>query len=231
MKSFFYLIGLTSLVLFTFISCGGSDRSSASKETYYSFNDSDTIYEDGEDGSISRWELRIGHPIQNVNIGANGSDRSILVRENWLRGEDGNLTLNEYGDATNNAHYELPLNNDYQFILEFDKMKKIANITHCFTVGVKLDTIWGERHISFNTFFDQQGSPAMEQWILDDTVLEMVFPLDMAYVNEANVWRHLRFNILEYLHEFEPDNEIINMKSFYFQGGDDYLDNIRLVSE
>jgi hypothetical protein len=221
MKNIVYNISFLLLLLFTLTSCG---RNSLDIEPLnYEFNDSDSIYEDGEDGSTDRWIVKNGYPVENVNIGANGSSRSIFLRQNWYEDDNGKII--------NGAHYELEIGNENQFILEFDKMKKSAKTKHCFTVGVKLDTTQGERHISFNTFYDKEGVSANAQWIIDDTIKEIVFPLSMDYVKISNVWKHLRFDLVKYLHEFEPDNDINSVIAFYFQGGDDYLDNIRLVSE
>jgi len=222
---------IVPFILFTLLACG-SNRSADTNE-FYSFNDSDTIYETAEEGNTSKWLESDGLEIQNVEEGSNGSSRSILVKENWLRDENGDLKKSENGNLTNLAHYELPMNNEKQFILEFDKMRKIGgnDISYCFTVGVKLDTEYGERLISFNTFFDLAKMDSMEQWLVEDMVKEMVFPLSMNYVNEVNTWKRLRFDLEASLHEFEPDNKINKVISFYFQGGDDYLDNIRLVSE
>jgi len=222
LKIFINFISLTLFVLFTFISCGSN-----------TFIDA-TVYEDAEDGSTSKWEVWEGYPIQNVEIGANGSSRSIFVEENWLRNEDGSFIKDDNDFPINGAHYELPIHNNYQFILEFDKMRKAVEETelqYCFTVGVKLNTKDGERHISFNTFYDKENIEANAQWIIDGTVKELVFPLSMDYVDIENVWKHLQFNLVDYLNRLDPGNEIIEVTAFYFQGGDDYLDNIRLVSE
>ncbi len=227
MKTFINTIGLVLFILFTFISCGSDSTIDTPTDKDY------TVYEDAEDGSIARWEElgERGLPIQNIELGSNGSKRSIFLRENWRRDDDGNFTKDENGFAINDAHYELPNHNNHQFILEFDKMKKEADITYCFTIGVKLDTKEGERHISFNTFYDKENIEANAQWIINDSVKELVFPLSMDYVNITNVWKHLKFDLTEYLEKLDPGNEIYEVTAFYFQGGDDYLDNIRLSSE
>jgi hypothetical protein len=227
LKSFIYILGI---ILFTFNSCG-SGGSGNSPILNYDIPEDATIYEDAEDGSIERWEVQQGHPVQNVKIGSNGSERSIYLRENWLRDENDNYILSEDGYPTNGAHYEIAMHNDNQFILEFDKMKKHDKIKYCFTVGVKLLTDYGTRYISFNPFYDKEGMDARAQWLLDGTVRELNFPLSMSYVKVTNVWKHLRFNLSDYLHQFEPDNHIISVNAFYFEGGNDYLDNILLTSE
>ncbi len=225
MKTFLHLT-LLIFISSIFISCG----SNRSGENYYNFNDSDSIYWDGEDGTIGNWQLWEGHPIENVEKGANGSKRSILLRENWI-GDDGD----DYESYINGASYHLPIGNDFQSILEFDKMKKRGKkINHCFIAGVKTTTNYGERWISFNTFYDLKKYEANSQWfdVGDKSVVEFVFPLSMdEYVTQDSVWKHLRFDLNSYLQKFEPDNKIISVESFYFEGGDDYLDNIRLVSE
>ncbi len=235
MKKFINFLTLSSFIIFTFISCKGAEKTPVFGELSYSFNASDTMYEDAEDGSVSKWVVKQGFPVQNVPIGSNASARSIFVRQNWLLNDDGNFTKDENGYPINAADYELTLENKKQFILEFDIMKKEARLKHSFTLGVKINTKLGERDISFNTYFDFAKSPPIEQWIFGNTVKEMVFPLSKDYsedyISIGDVWKHVRLDIREYLHVFEPNNEIIEMKVFYFQGGDNYLDNIRLVSQ
>lgn len=220
MKHIFYTISFILFIAFNFTACGSDN--SRSTPNYYTFNDSDSIYETAEDGSVDKWQTWAGFEsydhIENVDIGANGSDRSIFIRNEWI------------DDFTNISNFKLPLNNDYQFILELDQMKKHAENKHCFIVGVHLDTEWGTRYISFSTYFAlEMRTPSIQTY--ENGIKEMNFPLDMKYVDQTNVWQHMRFNLTDYLHQFEPGNNILNVEAFTFQGGDDYLDNIRLVSE
>lgn len=223
MKNIIYTILFTISILFNFTACGSNKRTDNIKEqNYYTFNDTDTIYETGEDNSTDRWETWAGFDsydhIQNVGFGANGSNRAIFFRKEWI---------NEY---TNISNFKLPLYNDYQFIVEFDHMKKEAENKHCFIIGIQMDTDWGTRYLSFSTFFDMKNmEPTTETY--DNGITEMNFPLSMDYVNDGGVWKNLRFDLANYLHQFEADNNIIAITAFTFQGGDDYLDNIRLVSE
>jgi len=208
------------IILTFFISCG--------KDTTII---NATTYEDAEDGSIQRWEVQMGYPIKNVIGGANGSKRSILLKENWLRDANNEYILDKNGYPINGAHYELKMINDHQFILEFDKMKEKNEEEHfCFTVGIKVDTTFGKRLISFNPFYDKENMNA-EIIPADNNAKELVFPLSMKYVDVAGVWKHLKFDLNSYLHQLEPDNKILLVKSFYFEGGDDYLDNIQLSSK
>jgi hypothetical protein len=220
LKTVISIINLTFFILFTFIGCGNDTI----------FNDA-TIYEDAEDGSVERWKVQMGYPVKNVEIGANGSKRSILLKENWLRDKDENYILDANGYPINEAHYELQMINDHQFILEFDKMKEKNKKEHfCFTVGVKVDTIFGKRLISFNPFYDKEDMSA-EIIPVDNNAKELVFPLSMKYVDVTGVWKHLKFDLISYLHQLEPDNNISLVTAFYFEGGDDYLDNIQLSSK
>ncbi len=221
---------VTIFLLFTLISCS-SDKKEDSLDVSYTLNPDDTVYEDAEDGNTSRWLKSWGYAIENVEGGANGSKRSIFVREDWLREDNGSLLTTEEGYNVNLAHYELPMENSRQFILEFDKKRAIIDPSYCFSVGVKVETKMGERHITFNTWFDQEKMEPIEQWLVEEKIKELVFPLSMEYVKDAGRWKRLRFDLTKYLHKFEPDNEIVKVISFYFQGGDDYLDNIRLVSK
>jgi len=223
LKTIINTISLIFFISFSLTSCGRNNQPIIPADA--------TIYEDAEDGTTQRWEVWGGYPIENVKIGANGSKHSILLRENWLRDKDGNYILDKNGYPINGAHYELQMKNDHQFILEFDKMKEKNKEVHfCFTFGVKVDTTFGKRLISFNPFYDKEN---MDANIIpaDNDALELVFPLSMQYVTDAGVWRHLRFDLVSYLHQLEPNNNIVSITAFYFEGGDDYLDNIFLVSK
>ncbi|MCH9812624.1 MAG: hypothetical protein K0U47_01630 [Epsilonproteobacteria bacterium] len=226
MKYIINIYTLTFIALFTFTACGGSDTTQQLIENNHTQipQDNASVYETAENGSIDKWELWSGFEIENVPDGANGSSRSIFVKANWTQDAEGN--------HKNEAHYELPLAepNYSQFILEFDKKKKVSETLHCFTVGMTVETENGKRHLSYNPFLDRENIPASRH-AFDNGEIEIVLPLSMEYVDEAGVWKHLRLDLREALHHFEPDNDITAVTSFYFQGGDDYLDNIRLVSE
>jgi hypothetical protein len=220
LKTVISIISLIFFISFIFTGCGND---TILKDA--------TIYEDAEDGSVERWKVQMGYPVKNVEVGANGSKRSMLFKENWLRDKDDNYVLDANGYPINAAHYELQMINDHQFILEFDKMKEKNEIEHfCFTVGVKVHTTLGKRLISFNPYYDKVH---MNANIIpaDDNAKELVFPLSMQYVTDAGVWKHLRFDLVSYLHQLEPDNNILLVTAFYFEGGDDYLDNIQLSSK
>lgn len=206
-----YTIPALLITLFL-TSCGGS----GTKKTTY------TLYEDGEDGLVERWEVRDGLAIENVQSGANGSKRSIYLKQNW--------DLSDPEHPINNANYILAMENDHEFIVEFDKMKIARDELYCFTTGATVETDQGVRHISYDTFYDREGYDAITQEFSDGSI-EMVFPLSMSYVNDSNVWKHVRLDLAKELHRFEPENNIIKVIQFYFQGGDDYLDNIQLVSK
>jgi hypothetical protein len=121
------------------------------------------------------------------------------------------------------------MGNNWQFILEFDKMKKRSDSQYCFSTGVTVETEYGVRYLTFNTYFDKQGYSAITQEIGEG--IEMVFPLSMSYVDDGGIWKHLKFDLNDYLHRFEAGNTIYSIRNFYFQGGNDYLDNIRLTSK
>ncbi len=221
------------LYLFLFIiyatlfnGCGNNSR-----DLPYVTPEDTTIYEDAEDGSTQRWEIIEGFDVENVDIGANGSERSILVKQNWLVDENNNYIHDDNGFAINEAYYQLQINNDNQFVLHFDKMKiDNADRKYCFTVGARVATDYGIRYISFNTFYDRlkMDPDSIE---LDDGSKEFTFPLSMSYVNDTNVWRHIRLDLPKYLHKFEPNNNIQSVETFYFQGGNDYLDNIYFTTK
>jgi len=217
-----------SLLIIAIIMLSGCG--STSTELRYPIPKEASMYEDAEDGLVKRWEIKDGFSVENVETGANGSDRSIFVKQNWLLDDDGEFLKDENGFAINAAYYELKINNDKQYVLQFDKMKIDSDRTYCFTVGAKVDTTNGIRYISFNTFYDRQH---MEQdsVLLDDDVKEFISPLSMSYVNDTNVWKHIRLDLPKYLHNFEPNNHILSVKTFYFQGGNDYLDNIYFTAK
>jgi len=257
MKKFSISLVLAFMVIFSFSACDSTrakqqtvdDSISNNYNTSESYQQQDieenddkplvydisppTVYEDGEDGETSRWAVWQGHAIANADIGADGSNHSIFVRHNWLYTDAGDSVLDENGFPINAAHYQLDMYNDHQFILELDKMKKggYNGNNYCFSMGVKLATNYGVRYITFNPYYERESIEQSEQYIMNGEVKELTFPLSMSYVLDTGVWQHLRFDLNNYLHQFEPNNQITEVLSFYFQGGDDYLDNIRLLSE
>jgi hypothetical protein len=220
-KQFKYIL-LTTFTSMLLTSCGGSLDTNDGDVKAYDLNKNATVYETAEDGSTKRWTVWGGHPIENAKRGANGSNRSIFLKKDW--------DLADEAHPINNANYVLSMVNDQQFILEFDKMKINGAAKHCFTTGVTVETTDGTRHLSFNTFYDREGFQTSVQ-NLEDGSTEIIFPLNMSYVNDSDVWKHIRLDLNAYLHQQEPNNNITSTTQFYFQGGDDYLDNIRLVSK
>ncbi len=186
------------------------------------------VYENGEDGSTKRWERyeKCPYDAENVEGGANGSGRSIYLRQNWVKQPDGNYT--------NEAGYKLLLpdgsywHDTLRTILDFDKKKHISpdEMLYCFDCGVEVKTAKGPRRLVFSTWYDKNNYPA-EKKVFSD-IIEYTFPLSMEYVEHPDVWQHLHFDLNAWLHSFEPDNNITAVEFFFFEGGDDYLDNITL---
>ncbi len=221
------------LLIISFIGCGTPTNSiSTITETSNQVHNTQTIYEDAEDGSNQKWEVWEGpYDVEVVNFGANNSKHAIFLRENWHK-VDGKFISGVYYRLTNKEH--TLWDNSTQKVLHFDHMKQRSadGRLYCFTVSVEIDTTFGRRMISFNTFYDKQHYDAESIDSSDtDYEKELVFPLTMSYVNNTNKWRHLSFNIEDYLHRLEPDNDLVAINAFVFNGGDDYLDNIALASE
>ena len=124
-------------------------------------------------------------------------------------------------------------NNTTQKILHLDHMKKISkdNKLYSFTLSVEVQTKLGKRMLSFNTYYDKMKFEPDSQNYDDVDYIELVYPLDMKYVSQHDKWQHIRIDLTEYLHKLEPQNEILSVNAFVFEGGDDYLDNISLSSD
>lgn len=218
MKKNILIIGV---LIFLLIGCGSSGQDATlspySVETY-DVNENATVYETAEDGVVTRWLVTEGpYEVQNAGIGANGSVRSILLRENWQEHDDGTFS--------NEAFYVLETPNDKgQFNLEFD-MRVYDDLDQpCFLFGVKVETNYGSKIMVFDIYTQHIG---LEAYVSDWD--EMVFPLDETYRFGGFGWRHLTFDLEEYLHLFEPNNQIISVEKFFVRGGDIFLDNIRLT--
>ncbi len=216
-RSLLYTL-LTTLLL-SLAGCGGgvSDTYAITK-----------VYENGEDGSAARWSRYniCPYDAQNVAGGAQGSARSIFLRQNWVKQPDGSYK-NEAGYILHNADGS-DWNDTLRTILDFDKMKRFSadQMLYCFDCGVELDTAQGPRRLVFSTWFDKNHTPPQRKEF--PHIVEFTFPLSMEYVQKPDVWQHLHFDLNDYLHRFEPDNTITSVRFFFFEGGDDYLDNISL---
>ncbi len=228
------MFSLTKLIIFFFFmiisltSCS-SDRSDI--YTYTTLSQNATIYEDAESGSNDKWEVYLGpYDVEIADFGADGSSHSVLLKQNWHK-EDGHYISGVYYRLTNQEHTNW--DNTTQKVLHFDHLKKRSDdgSLYCFTVGVEADTSYGKRTILFNTYFDKKHYPPDVTPIEEEDTVQITFPLLTRSVNSTKNWQHVSFNIEEYLHKVEPDNDIIAINAFVVDGGDDYFDNIALDSQ
>ncbi len=189
-----------------------------------------TLYEDAENGLVDKWEVTLGpYEVLNVQEGAQGSSRSIFLRHDWHKENGKMISGVSYRLTNENA---TPWNNTTQKVLHLDHMKKVSgdNKTYSFTISVETMTKLGKRMLSFNTYYDKMKMDPSSQSYPDVDYIELTYPLNLQYVKEFDTWQHIRLDLQEYLHQLEPQNEIIAINAFVFEGGDDYLDNISLAS-
>ncbi len=217
-KMYVYCVGLLSLLIV--IGCGSSvdneiDTRSVKK---YNIKNNSTVYETAEDGSTKRWRTVEGpYSVQIYNMGANGSSRSILTKQNWKE-----TAPERY---YNEALYVMNMyNNKREFNLEFDLRTYRDLDQPCFMVGVEVETYWGTKRILFDVFQAHNNAKA---YITN--LGELSFPLSEDYRFGGQGWLHLKFNLQTYLHKFQPKNNITKVKRFFVRGGDIMLDNIRLT--
>ncbi len=190
-----------------------------------------TIYEDAENALVDKWQVTLGpYEVLNIETGAQGSNRSIFLRHDWHE-QNGHMVSGVSYRLTNEEGTDW--NNTTQKILHLDHMKKISkdNKLYSFTLSVEVQTKLGKRMLSFNTYYDKMKFEPDSQNYDDVDYIELVYPLDMKYVSQYDKWQHIRIDLTEYLHKLEPQNEILSVNAFVFEGGDDYLDNISLSSD
>ncbi len=218
LKTLFFLL----FSLFIITACGSSSSNN--------IDITNTLYEDAENGLVDKWEVTVGsYEVLNIQEGANNSNRSIFLRHDWHE-ENGEMVSGVSYRLTNENGTDW--NNTTQKVLHLDHMKKISkdNKLYSFTISVETDTKLGKRMLSFNTYYDKTDMNPSSQSYPDVDYIELTFPLSMQYVREFDIWQHIRLDLEEYLHQLEPQNEIISVNAFVFEGGDDYLDNISLAS-
>jgi hypothetical protein len=180
-----------------------------------------TIYENAEDGNNGRWIAKGGYSVEIKNEGYN-SNKSVYARAKWKK-ENGVWTNLAYYQLTNLAHTNW--NNTTQKFLEFEHK---TTGSPCFTFGVQVKTLQGDRIMSWSMWYEIQNMPPTKI-VYDGGVVELVYPYDkkMRYKGD---WKTHRFDLEAELKKLEPNNRILSINYFYTTGGK-YFDNIRLVSK
>jgi hypothetical protein len=192
-------------------------------------NNDSTIYEDANNGISSKWKTVSG-----------------IFQPKAINGAV-KLTTNWETNTHNNAHYQLPMNNNKQTILEVDiggvgaagghiggihAYAPAGYMAH-YGMGVIVETTNGIRGMTWDSFLNHED---VDAYINDygDGNVELIYPSPIEQVRgfgytDINLWEHFRVDLNAYLQQLEPGNKIIKVKTFYSGGG--YLDNIKLSSK
>ena len=184
-----------------------------------------TIYEDAEESISPKWRQISGsYPPLRVKNGFNSKGALVLTPE-WV------------DNRTNNAEYQLDMNNTTQKILEMDmgglKDYKLPNlhqkgfIQH-YKVGVRVTTKDGKRGMIWDSFFNHGGVEPFKQgkWLSYPSPVEHVRGFDNVPSLPIDRWVHFRVDVQKELEKLEPENKILSIDTFFATGG--FLDNIKL---
>jgi hypothetical protein len=137
--------------------------------------------------------------------------------------------------------YELHLNNSTQKVLSMDigglpdhlfegwSESYRGYIPH-YSVGVVVETKFGERIMDWNSWYTHQGYDPKINDNGQNVFLEYPSPVEMVrgWYAPTNLWVHFEVNLETELKKLEPNNRIYKITQFFTTGG--YLDNITLSS-
>ncbi len=193
---------------------------------------SSTIYEDAENGLSSDWKTTGGNyaPLR-VSNGYNSSS-AVQLKTEWI-------------DETKNiSEYQLDLHsNTTQPILEVDvggvgytgespagihSDWNPGTMPH-YKIGVIATTTQGYRLITWSSFYTHSNIPATRRDYGSWVALSFPSPLEQVrWDSNKDLWEKHRFDVEAYIHQLEPDNNLISIDKFIATGGN--LDNIKLFS-
>jgi hypothetical protein len=191
-----------------------------------------TVLEDAEDGTLNpNWITYKGdkpsyiYPTPNIEGAPSGT--GVLVQH--ASGASGSTPY----------IYLLPLNNTSQRVLSMDMgglpTHKFDNYSESYRgyiphygVGVIVETKFGERTMTWDSWYTHQGYSARKHDNGHNVFLNYPSPVEMVrgWYAPTNLWVHFEVNLDDALHVLEPDNEIYRIVMFKTTGG--YLDNITL---
>jgi hypothetical protein len=195
-------------------------------------NPTETVYEDAENGLSGDWKTTGGNyaPLR-VNRGFKSSG-AVQLKTEWI-------------DETKNiSEYQLDLHhNTTQPILEVD-IGGVGNAGESpagihshwnpgtmphYKIGVIATTSQGYRLITWSSFYTHSNIPATKRDYGSWVALSFPSPLEQVRWNSnKDLWERHRFDVEAYIHQLEPDNNLISIDKFIATGGN--LDNIKLLS-
>jgi len=181
-----------------------------------------TMYEDAEDGQSAEWRI-----IQDP-----GKYAEIRYTAPSFNGSNACLDFEATGGAVQNI-YALPVTNAAQRVLEvevggFKDIKKAH-----FLLGARVKTLLGERTMYWDSWNNHEGYAARKEVEEDSNNVFLIYPSPIEHVRgwgyapEDQV-ETFRVDFDAALKQLEPDNRILNIRTFITGGG--YLDNIRFSS-
>jgi hypothetical protein len=99
-----------------------------------------------------------------------------------------------------------------------------------YSVGVVVETKFGERIMDWNSWYTHQGYDPKINDNGQNVFLEYPSPVEMVrgWYAPTNTWVHFEVNLETELQRLEPNNRIYKITQFFTTGG--YLDNITLSS-
>ena len=178
-----------------------------------------TIYEDAENG-IGDWWRASGQHTPTSGTLANGNSY-VKLGTDWLQtGADSWI---------NRAEYHLLIENYEDTILSVDIVGDGIPMHH-YILGVDVRTSYGNRRLMWDSFYNHEGMPA-ERFNDANGLVSMIFPSPVELVrgydfSDVNLQETFRVDLEAALRQFEPNNEILSIVTFFATGGN--LDNIRL---
>jgi hypothetical protein len=190
-----------------------------------------TVLEDAEGGTLNpNW------------ITARGDEPGYIFPTPDIPGApdgEGVMVHHADGSAESSYRYELPIENTSQRVLSMDlgglpdhlfegwSEKYRGYIPHN-SVGVLVETKFGERYMTWDSWYTHQG---YEPELYDNghnVFLNYPAPVEMVrgWYAPIDTWTHLEVNLDTELARLEPENKIYKIIQFFTTGG--YLDNITL---
>ena len=206
------------------------------------------LYDDFEDGIDPRWTCILGHPMELLNYGVKNEAIASTDRKVKINGQHSLRTFNSDHFKPKTSSYIFDFQHpaqEFKF-LEVDMSKGVSS--HRFSFGVRVKTKFGNRMITFASYYNHQLESTGKQIIrgpyrnvLKGHKVPRTFNNNSIHVHPAptdyyvatsnvgggsNMFVYYKINIEEKLKVLEPDNELYEIEYFITSGGD--YDNLAL---
>ncbi len=213
------VIYISLMIIVLFNGCGETDLKQTDASD--SGKRAEKIFEDAEKNISQAWFVYKGDEVPRRVSPGYQSAYSIYLPVKWEQDEEGNWH--------NLCEYQLPMYQKGLTILEMDVGGFGEPILH-YTVGVKAMTLHGKRNMSWDSWYNHQGYDA-QYIVTGEGFATMIFPSPVELVRghgyeRVDAWHHFSVDLNAYLHQFEPENEIVSVDLFVATGGN--LDNLKL---